>query len=117
MNRKQQFRINSKRSRLKSIINNNGGKFFTVKFHKVDGSIRKMTCRAGVKKYLKGGDLSYRPEDKPNLRVVYDIKSKGYRTINLDKVFYIKAGGEEAQSWLTDQVIADMLNGPATIEY
>ena len=53
MNRKQQFRINSKRSRLTSIINNNGGKFFTVKFHKVDGSIRKMTCRAGVKNILK----------------------------------------------------------------
>ena len=117
MNRKQTFRVLNRRSKIQSIINDNGGKFFSVKFHKVDGSIRKMTCRAGVKKYLKGGDLSYRSEDKPNLKVVYDIKSKGYRTINLDKVFYIKAGGQDAQSWLTDQVITDMLNGPAKIEY
>ena len=105
MNRKQTFRVLNRRSKIKSIINENGGKFFTVKFHKVDGSIRKMNCRTGVKKWLKGGQLSYRVEDKPNLRVVFDVAAKDYRTINLDKVFYIKAGGKRADVFLTEQLM------------
>ncbi len=105
MNRKQTFRVLNRRSKIQSIINENGGKFFTVKFHKVDGSIRKMNCRTGVKKWLKGGQLSYRAEDKPNLRVVYDVAAKDYRTINLDKVFYIKAGGKRADVFLTEKLL------------
>lgn len=108
MNRKQQIQLNSQRSKLTSIINETRGKFFTVKFHKVDGSIRKMNCRIGVHKFLKGGELSYRPVDKPNLRIVFDVKSNGYRTINLDKVFYIKTGRRAAITYLTDQLINDM---------
>lgn len=95
----------NRRKQITSIINDNGGKFFTVKFHKVDGSIRKMNCRIGVKKWLKGGELSYRPEDKPNLRVVFDVQANDYRTINLDKVFYIKAGGKRADVFLTEQLM------------
>ena len=108
MNRKQQIQLNSRRSKLTSIINETGGKFFAVKFHKVDGSIRKMNCRTGVHKFLKGGDLSYRPVDKPNLRVVFDVKSNGYRTINLDKVFYIKAGRKASITWLTPQLLENI---------
>jgi len=108
MNRKQQIQLNSRRSKLTSIINETGGKFFAVKFHKVDGSIRKMNCRIGVHKFLKGGELSYLPVDKPNLRIVFDVKSSGYRTINLDKVFYIKTGRRAAITYLTDQLINDM---------
>jgi len=103
-------RIKNRRLRIQSIISENGGKFFTVKFHKGDGKIRKMNCRTGVHKFLKGGDLSYRPKDKPHLLVVFDMQSNGYRTINLDKVFYIKTGGRAAITWLTDGLLRDMLN-------
>ncbi len=102
MNRKQTFRVLNRRSKIKSIINENGGKFFTVKFHKVDGSVRKMNCRTGVTKWLKGGQLSYNPEDKPNLKVVFDVAANDYRTINLDKVFYIKSGGVPSVVFLTE---------------
>lgn len=105
MNRKQTYRVLNRRLKIQSIINDNGGKFFTVKFHKVDGSIRKMNCRTGVTKWLRGGKLSYRPEDKPNLRVVFDVAANDYRTINLDKVFYIKAGGKRADVFLTEQLL------------
>ena len=64
-----------------------------------------MNYRTGVKKWLKGGQLSYRAEDKPNLRVVFDVAAKDYRTINLDKVFYIKAGGKRADVFLTEKLL------------
>jgi len=46
--------------------------------------------------------------DKPNLRVVFDVKSNGYRTINLDKVFYIKAGRKASITWLTPQLLENI---------
>ena len=93
---------------LRNLIDELINKGVTVKFHKVDGSVRKMNCRTGVHKFLKGGDLSYRPVDKPNLRVVFDVKSNGYRTINLDKVFYIKAGRKASITWLTPQLLKNI---------
>lgn len=60
------------------------GKIFTVTFiERKDGSNRIMTCRLGVKKYLKGGTLPYDPVEK-NLIPVFDIKIKQYRMINID---------------------------------
>jgi hypothetical protein len=109
MNRQQQVQFN-RRSKITSIINETCGKFFTVKFHKVDGSVRKMNCRTGVHKFLKGGELSYRPADKPNLRIVFDVKASDYRTINLDKVFYIKTGRRAAITYLTDGLLDEMLS-------
>lgn len=67
-----------------------GSKFFTVKFTKKDGSTRVMNCRLGVKKHLKGGVKRY---DASNLVTVYDLKSKGYRTVNLNTLQEIKTSG------------------------
>ena len=36
-----------------------GNKFFSVEFYKKDGTLRKMQCRLGVTKHLKGGTKSY----------------------------------------------------------
>lgn len=60
-----------------------GGKIFSVEFIKKDGTIRKMTCRLGVTKHLKGGELTYNAAEK-NYLIVYDIKTENYRTINLN---------------------------------
>jgi hypothetical protein len=60
-----------------------GSKIFSVEFTKKDGSLRKMVCRLGVKKYLKGGELKYNPEEL-NYLTVFDLQSEEYRTINVN---------------------------------
>jgi hypothetical protein len=69
-----------------------GSKIFSVVFEKKDGTLREMTCRLGVKKHLKGGELSYDPEEK-NYLVVFDMQSEGYRTININTLKKIKFEG------------------------
>lgn len=107
--RKESIQSQSRVNRIRQVIDDSRGRFFTVKFHKADGSKRVMNCRIGVKKFLKGGKLSYKPEDKPNLRVVFETR-KGYRTINLDTVYYIKSGGER-DLWMTEGLFKDVIRG------
>jgi hypothetical protein len=71
-----------------------GSKIFSVSFYKKDGTLREMTCRLGVTKHLKGGELSHNPSDFGHL-IVYDMKSEGYRTINLNTLVKIKFEGKE----------------------
>ena len=70
-----------------------GNKFITVSFLKKDGTPRTINGRLHVKRYLKGGD-------NPNTRkesflIIYSLKDKGYRTVNLDSVFRLAAEGKE----------------------
>jgi hypothetical protein len=60
-----------------------GNKIFSVEFTKKNGSLRKMVCRLGVKKYLKGGELGYDAEAL-NYLTVFDLQSEEYRTINVN---------------------------------
>lgn len=69
-----------------------GSKIFSVSFTKKDGSIREMTCRLGVKKHLKGGELAYIPDDL-NYIVVFDMIKEDYRTINVNTLKRIKFEG------------------------
>jgi len=39
-------------------IDRTNGKFFTIKFIKKDGTLRKMTCRTGVSKGVTGKGLA-----------------------------------------------------------
>lgn len=86
---------------------------FSVDFIKKDGSARTMTCRLGVTKHLKGGELPFDPIEK-GLLPVYDMEaaaklgfeaskqgdnarkemSKAYRMINLDTVTELRANGQ-----------------------
>jgi len=70
------------------------GKFFKACFFKKDGTIREMVARLGVKKALKGGKLKYDAESSKYL-IVYDMKKREYRTINLDALIYIKYNKKE----------------------
>lgn len=70
-----------------------GNKFISVSFIKKDGTPRTINGRLHVKRYLKGGD-------NPNTRkeeflIIYSLRDKGYRTVNLDTVFRIAASGKE----------------------
>jgi len=67
------------------------GRFFSVRFVKLDGSERAMVCRLGVKCYLKGGELSYNP-DEHNHIITWDCNKKAYRTIPLDRLISFDCG-------------------------
>ena len=67
---------------------------FGVTFVKrTTGEVRDMTCRLGVTKYLKGGELNFDVVEK-GLLSVYDMSAAGYRMINLDTVTEIRANGQ-----------------------
>ncbi len=70
-----------------------GSKIFTVEFVKLNGEIRKMTCRLGVTKHLKGGSLGYDAKAK-NLLPVFDMVKQEYRMINFDSIIYVKVDGQ-----------------------
>lgn len=60
--------------------------FVTVTFVKKDGSVRKMNCRMGVSKYLKGGESTL---DANQYVTVYDMTKAAYRAINRDTIIDI----------------------------
>ena len=68
----------------------NDGKFVTVTFRKKDGSIRTITGRSGVKKYLKGGKSTLDPN---KFFILYSVQDKGYRAIAKDRILAVKSHG------------------------
>lgn len=83
-----------KRDDLFNLICKNKNNLFSVVFLKKDGSIRKMLCRFGVKKHLKGGKLAFDPI-KRGLLVVFDMQKEAYRMINLKTITNINMRGVE----------------------
>ena len=63
------------------------GRIFTVTFTKKDGTIRKMNCRMGVTKYLKGGKCTL---DKNKYIIVFDMQNNAYRAVNKETILDIK---------------------------
>ena len=66
-----------------------GQKIFKAKFVKKNGEVREMNCKLGVKTHLKGG-ISVNNRDR--YLTVYDMKSFGYRNINLNTIIEITCG-------------------------
>ena len=65
------------------LIKNSKGLIFSTSFTKVDGSHRLMNAR--LKKYISktGRKAPYKAEDY-NLIPIYDMKSKGWRSLNIN---------------------------------
>jgi len=82
------------RENLKEALKNTKGRFFGVEFYKKDGSVRRMNARLGVKKHLRGGTNKVEAPDRPYV-TVFDIPTKGYRTVNLHTVTKVHLDGEE----------------------
>lgn len=78
---------------LREKIEKQGNKIFSVDFLKKDGTERRMNCRLDVKKYTNGGLNNVEPNN-PHLKVVYDLQSKGYRTINLNTIYACSLNGK-----------------------
>jgi hypothetical protein len=68
------------------------GKIFSVEFTKKDGSSRKMTCRLGVKKHLRGGRNTVRHIKK--YVTVFSMADKGYRNVNIQTLKTVKGSGQ-----------------------
>lgn len=70
------------------------GRIFGVSFTKRStGDLRTMSCRLGVKKFLRGGKLSYSPSEK-QLLTVFSMRDKGYRCIPLDAIHRVSISGQ-----------------------
>ena len=76
----------------KQYIYKTNGKIFSAVFTKKDGEKRKMVCRQGVAKYVKGRGLRFKPEEH-NLIGVFDMHKKAYRFINTETLEQIKVKG------------------------
>ena len=80
------------RDTAKQYIYKTNGKIFSAVFIKKDGEKRKMVCRQGVYKYVKGVGLKFKPEER-NLIGVFDMHKKAYRFINVKTLEQIKIKG------------------------
>ena len=80
----------------KQYIYKTNGKIFSAVFTKKDGEKRKMVCRQGVAKYVKGVGLKFKPEER-DLIGVFDMHKKAYRFINAKTLEQIKIKGIEYQ--------------------
>tara|TARA_Y100000310_G_scaffold335156_1_gene416502 strand:- start:476 stop:757 length:282 start_codon:yes stop_codon:yes gene_type:complete len=76
----------------KEYIYATNGKIFSAVFTKKDGEKRKMVCRRGVAKYVKGVGLKFKPEER-NLIGVFDMHKKAYRFINIKTLEQIRVKG------------------------
>lgn len=77
---------------LKNLVSD--GAIFSVEFIKrTDGSTRKMVCRLGVRKHLKGGGTHYNASQR-NLLTVFDMENKGYRSIPAESIKRLIVGGQ-----------------------
>lgn len=83
---------------VREAVKRNGNKIFSVLFQKKDGTLRKMVCRTGVTKHLKGGELAYDPIEK-GLLSVFDMQAQDYRMINLRTIQSISLEVEDAPSF------------------
>lgn len=83
---------------IREAIRNAKGKIFSVIFTKKNGELRKMVCRTGVTKHLKGGELAYDPIEKGMLPV-FDMQKQEYRMINLRTIQSISLEVEDAPSF------------------
>ena len=80
------------RTTAKQYIYKTNGKIFSAVFRKKDGEKRKMVCRRGVAKYVKGVGLKFKPEEL-DLIGVFDMHKKAYRFINTSTLERLKVKG------------------------
>ena len=77
----------------KEYIYKTNGKIFSAVFTKKDGEKRKMLCRQGVHKYVKGKGLKFLPEEH-SLIGVFDLQKRAYRFINSNTLEQITVQGK-----------------------
>jgi hypothetical protein len=86
---KHNMSVSEKRNTVRNIINNQGGRFFTVKFMGVDGKEHSVNGRTGVAAYSNGGRNN--ASNKDHLVTAFNVQKMAYRNIFLDGVTEIHA--------------------------
>jgi len=81
------------REHAKDIIKKSGGRIFTARNKKKDGTDRAMNCRLHVSKGVKGIGLKYNPEER-NMVTVFDMKRNEFRTLNFDTLYQLNISHE-----------------------
>ena len=76
----------------KQHIYKTNGKFFSAVFIKKNGDKRFIHCMTKSKKGVKGVGLKYNPDAVNNV-IVKDLKIHQFRTINVDTLIELNAGG------------------------
>lgn len=78
------------------LIRSQGHKVFSVQFVKKDGSLRDMNCRLKVKSHWKTEDGSGRKYDPADYKLicVFDMQKEEYRSVNVETLRQVKAGGQ-----------------------
>ena len=82
----------AQRSTISSVVKMAANKFIGVTFTKKDGSTRRLNGRFGV--HSKTAATPTTAGYKEYL-TIFDVKSMGFRTINLDTISSIRTGGVE----------------------
>lgn len=77
------------REDLIKILKGTRGKILTIAYRKKDGTLRLLNAMTGVRKNITGAGLKYDPE-KYGYIILYDLKKKGYRTVNINTVGDVK---------------------------
>ena len=82
------------KTKAKELIKESKGKIFSTTFIKVDGSHRLMNAR--LKKYTSktGRKAPYKAENY-DLIPIYDMKSKGWRSLNLNTLITLSINKEK----------------------
>lgn len=71
------------------------GKIVSITFaRRSDGKSRTMACRLGVTSHLKGGEKAY-DDAAHNLVTVFDMNKRQYRSIPVENIISVRAGGNE----------------------
>jgi len=80
------------RTNLRALVQD--GQIFAVEFIKrTDGTLRRMVCRLGVRKHLRGGTAPYSAKEH-NLLTVFDMEKGGYRSIPVEAVQSLTVHGQ-----------------------
>lgn len=81
---------------IESMVN---GAIFSVVFEKKDGTLRRMVCKQGVTKHLKGGEATYNGKEGDGDNIgVFDTEAGEYRCFNATRVLRVKGGGATIQA-------------------
>jgi len=75
-------------------IKKSEGTIFSCHFIKKNGDYRKMVCRLGVNKGVKGIGMKYDPIAR-NLLPVFDMQKNAFRMINFETIQHLKVRGKQ----------------------
>ena len=93
----------ARRETIRQFMDESGSRFLSVDFVKKDGTLRNMNCQLAAGRALLAGDaasdsakqaVETRKANNPNLRNVYSVTDKAWRSINLDTVLRISRNGQ-----------------------